>query len=115
MRHVIASSAAENAAIELDRAGSVAAAIAKYEECERELGKAIEAAMPAHASDHPKLVQHRSEVQSRISHLKSLNGRPPTIPVEDQIKAVQLGMQASSAAQAAVGQAGGVRTLAACA
>eukprot|EP00449_Zooxanthella_nutricula_P019485 CAMPEP_0198556050 /NCGR_PEP_ID=MMETSP1462-20131121/86008_1 /TAXON_ID=1333877 /ORGANISM="Brandtodinium nutriculum, Strain RCC3387" /LENGTH=275 /DNA_ID=CAMNT_0044286785 /DNA_START=1 /DNA_END=824 /DNA_ORIENTATION=- len=114
-RHVVAASAAENAGIELDRAGKVREAIAKYEECERELAAAIAAARPAHAEDHPKLVQHREEVLSRIAHLRTLNGRPPTIPVEDQIKAVQLGMQATSAAQAAVGSAGGVKTMAACA
>jgi len=113
--HVIAASVAENAGIDLDRAGDVRGAIAKYEECERELSAAIAAAMPAHAEDHPKLVQHRREVLDRIKHLRSLNGRPATIPVEDQIKAVQLGMQASSAATAAVGSAGGVKTLAACA
>lgn len=114
-RRVVSAAALENAGIELDRAGNVSAAIAKYEECERELAAAIAAAMPAHAEDHPKLVQHRSEVMNRIVHLKSLNGRPPTIPVEDQIKAVQLSMQAASAAQAAVGSAGGVKTMAACA
>jgi len=112
---VIASSVAENAAIDMDRAGDVKGAIAKYEESERELAAAIAAAVPSHAEDHPKLVQHRKEVLSRIQHLKSLNGKPATIPVEDQIKAVQLGMAASASASAAVGSAGGIKTLAACA
>lgn len=115
IRHVTAASVAENAGIDLDRAGDVKGAIAKYEECEHLLAAAIAAAMPAHAEDHPKLVQHRREIVDRIAHLKSLNGRPATIPVEDQIKAVQLGMQATSAANAAVGSAGGMKTLAACA
>jgi len=115
IQHVVAASVAENAGIDADRAGNVPGAIAKYEECERELAAAIAVAIPAHAEDHPKLVQHRREILERVAHLKSLNGRPATIPVEDQIKAVQLGMQATSAATAAVGSAGGVKTLAACA
>lgn len=114
--HVIAASQAENEAIELDRAGDVQAALRKYEESERELAAAIAAALPAHADDQPKLIQHRQEVLDRIRHLKSLrSGALPSIPVEQQIKAVQLGMQATSAANAAASQAGGVKTLAACA
>ncbi|CAE8611647.1 unnamed protein product [Polarella glacialis] len=112
-RHVIAASTAENEGIELDRAGDVNAAIRKYEVCETALEAAISAALPAHADDQPKLTQHRAEVLDRISHLKSLNGKPSSIPVEQQIRAVQLGMQATSAASAATTAAGGVKTLAA--
>jgi len=106
IKHVLASSVAENAAIEFDRAGDVKQAIEKYQECEQELAAAIAAALPAHAGDHPKLVQHRQEILDRIKYLKSLNGGLPTIPIEQQIKAVQLGMQATRSA-------GGVKTLAA--
>lgn len=116
MSHVVAASVHENAAIELDRKGDVPGALRKYEECERELKAAIDAALPAHAEDHPKLVQHRKEVLDRVGHLKGLKaGAQPTLSVEDQIKAVQLGMQASSAASDAAASAGGVKTLAACA
>uniref|UniRef100_A0A7S0FIQ9 MIT domain-containing protein n=1 Tax=Pyrodinium bahamense TaxID=73915 RepID=A0A7S0FIQ9_9DINO len=114
-QRVLAASVAENEAISLDRAGNVAAAIQRYEECERELSGAIGLALPAHADDHPKLVQHRKEILDRIAHLKSLNGAAPTIPVEQQINAVQLGMQATGAASSAVSSAGGAKTLAACA
>eukprot|EP00927_Polykrikos_kofoidii_P066863 TRINITY_DN62428_c0_g1_i1.p1 TRINITY_DN62428_c0_g1~~TRINITY_DN62428_c0_g1_i1.p1 ORF type:complete len:277 (+),score=54.34 TRINITY_DN62428_c0_g1_i1:53-883(+) len=115
IRRVCTASVSENAAIELDQAGNVAAAIGKYQECEIELAAAIAAAIPLHQEDHPKLVQHREEILSRISYLKGLSGGPPTIPVEDQIKAVQLGMQATSAARTAAASAGGVKTMAACA
>jgi len=115
MQHVMAAAAAENEAIALDRAGDVPAAIKKYEECERELGDAIDVALPQHAGDHPKLVQHRQEINDRISHLKSLKGKPSAIPVEQQIKAVELGMQAAGAASSAASSAGGVKALAACA
>lgn len=113
VKHVVASSVAETAAISLDRAGDVRGAIARYEEAERELSQAIDCALPAHAEDQPKLIQHRGEVAARIQHLKSLNGKPTSIPVEDQIKAIQLGMQAHSAATKATSSAGGVKALAA--
>jgi len=113
--HVLAASQIENEAMELDRAGDSAAAVRKYEQCAAELGAAIAAALPDHAEDQPKLAQHRSEILDRVAHLKSMRGKPASIPVEDQIRAVQLGMQASSAATAAVGSAGGVKTFAACA
>jgi len=113
---VLAASAAENEAITLDRDGDIPAAIKRYEECERELEAAAGLAREAYPEDHPKLVQHRKEILDRIAHLKGLKeGGKPTIPVEQQIQAVQLGMQATSAASAAVGSAGGVKTLAACA
>lgn len=114
-QRVLAASTAESEAISHDRAGKVKEAIAKYEECERHLASAIDAATPAHSGDRPKLVQHRKEVSDRISHLKGLRGGAPTIPVEDHIKAVQLGMQATSAASSAASSAGGVKTLAAAA
>lgn len=115
MQHVLAASAAENEAISLDRAGDVAAAIARYEVCERELAAAIEAALPAHADDRPKLITHRQEVNDRIAHLRGLRGASPTIPVEQQIRAVELGMRASGAATSAASSAGGAKTLVACA
>lgn len=115
IQRVIASSAAENAAIDFDRAGDVPQAITKYEECARLLQGAIDAALPAHAEDHPKLVQHRKQILDRVDHLKSLRGGGPTIPLEQQIQAVQLGMQGTAAANAAVSSAGGVKTLGACA
>lgn len=110
-QHVLAASMAENAGIDLDRDGNVTAAIQKYEECEQELAKAIATAMPNHADDHPKLVQHRQEVIDRINHLKEVSRGKPAVPVEDHIKAVQLGMQATQAASSAIGVAGGVKTL----
>lgn len=114
-QRVMTASVAENAAIEFDRAGDVPQAVAKYEECARLLQSAIDVALPAHAEDHPKLVQHRKQILDRVGHLKSLGGGRPTIPLEQQIQAVQLGMAASSAANSAVGSAGGVKTLGACA
>eukprot|EP00929_Paragymnodinium_shiwhaense_P113427 TRINITY_DN81720_c0_g1_i1.p1 TRINITY_DN81720_c0_g1~~TRINITY_DN81720_c0_g1_i1.p1 ORF type:complete len:311 (+),score=58.02 TRINITY_DN81720_c0_g1_i1:98-934(+) len=113
MQNVLAASVEENEAIEKDRAGDAPGAIAKYEESERLLAAAIAAALPNHAEDHPKLVQHRQELLDRISHLKSLKGGAPTIPLEQQIKAVQLGMQAHSAASRAASSAGGVKQMAA--
>lgn len=115
MRRVIDASILENEAIDLDRAGQVHAALKKYEECESMLASAIAVALPAYKEDHPKLVQHRKEVLDRVEHLKGLKGDVPTIPVEQQIKAVQLGMQATSAASSAMSSAGGMKTLAACA
>mmetsp|Transcript_55071 Transcript_55071/g.160724 ORF Transcript_55071/g.160724 Transcript_55071/m.160724 type:complete len:277 (-) Transcript_55071:67-897(-) len=115
MQHVLAASAAEDQAIALDRAGDVPAAIKLYEQCERELAAAIDAALPTHAGDQPKLVQHKQEISDRLAHLRSLKGKPSSIPVEQQIRAVELGMQATSAASSAASAAGGVKTLAACA
>lgn len=115
IQQVLAASALEHEGIELDRAGDNEGAILKYEECMRGLGAAIAAALPDHAEDKPKLEQHRTEICDRIAHLKSMKGQPASIPVEDQIRAVQLGMQATQAASAAVGQAGGVKTIGACA
>lgn len=115
-RRVLAASVAESEAMELDKNGDVQSAIRKYELCDKELAAAIAAALPAHAADQPKLVQHRSEVLDRMQHLRSLRpGQAATIPLEQQIRAVQLGIQATSTANAAVSSAGGVKTLAACA
>lgn len=114
-QHVVEASVAEAAAIERDRAGDVSGAIAKYEESERLLGLAISAALPAHAEDHPKLVQHQKEIHDRINHLKSPPPGGPAIPVEQQIRAVQLAMQASSTATQATSAAGGAKQMAAAA
>eukprot|EP00933_Yihiella_yeosuensis_P061871 TRINITY_DN64741_c0_g1_i1.p1 TRINITY_DN64741_c0_g1~~TRINITY_DN64741_c0_g1_i1.p1 ORF type:complete len:292 (+),score=96.25 TRINITY_DN64741_c0_g1_i1:72-878(+) len=111
IQKVMAASVAENEAISLDRSGDTNGAIKKYEECEKLFALAISASLPNHSADHPKLVQHREEVLQRIQHLKSLKGKASTVPVEDQIKAVQLGMQAASAAAGASDAAGGVKTL----
>mmetsp|Transcript_57206 Transcript_57206/g.69896 ORF Transcript_57206/g.69896 Transcript_57206/m.69896 type:complete len:278 (+) Transcript_57206:116-949(+) len=110
---VVAASAVENEAIALDRSGDVKGALAKYEESQNLLQRAIENATAAHAADRPKLEQHRREVLERIQHLKSLRGTPSNIPVEDQIRAVQLGMQATTAAGQATSAAGGAKQLAA--
>jgi len=110
---VVAASEIENEAIGLDRKGDVKGAIAKYEESQSLLQRAIDHATAAHAGDRPKLEQHRREVLDRIQHLKSLKGYPSTVPVEDQIRAVQLGMQATTAASQATTAAGGVKQMAA--
>jgi len=109
---------AENEAIALDRAGQYEGAIAKYEECERHFAMAVGFAQPDHAQDQPKLQAHREQVLSRLVHLKSLNGAESTVPVEDQIKTIQLGMQAAQSAErtaaaavAATESAGGMGTL----
>lgn len=111
VRHVMAASAAENEAIELDRAGNRAAALQKYKEAVAAYEAAIANALPNHAEDRPKLMQHADEVRSRIDLLT----RSPTTttPVEDQIKSVQLAMAGASAAASAADSAGGVKKLAA--
>eukprot|EP00439_Symbiodinium_sp_Y106_P052182 s1137_g6.t6 len=109
---VVAAAVVENEAIERDRAGDVPTALKKYEECQGLLARAIAAALPAHPEDHPKLVQHREEVLTRIQHLKSSSG-PPAIPVEQQIRAVQLGMQVANDAGRAATAAGGMKQMAA--
>jgi hypothetical protein len=110
---VMAASMAENEAIDSDRKNQRAEAIAKYEESVREYTAAIAAALPNHSEDRPKLIEHKKQVESRIATLKS----SPTsaIPVEDQIKSVQLAMAGASTANAAVQSAGGMKTMAACA
>jgi hypothetical protein len=114
IRHVMAGASHENEAIELDRAGKVSEALAKYAACEKELAASVAAALPAHAEDKPKLEAHRQEILQRMEHLKGLKaGETPSIPVEQQIKSVQLGMQVSSAAQEAAQRAGGVKVVAA--
>lgn len=110
---VLAASEIENEAINLDRRGDVKGAIEKYEESQSLLQRAIGHATAAHAADRPKLEQHRREILDRIQHLKSLKGSPSNIPVEDQIRAVQLGMQATTAASQATSAAGGVKQMAA--
>eukprot|EP00930_Biecheleria_cincta_P064893 TRINITY_DN50584_c0_g1_i1.p1 TRINITY_DN50584_c0_g1~~TRINITY_DN50584_c0_g1_i1.p1 ORF type:complete len:273 (-),score=68.70 TRINITY_DN50584_c0_g1_i1:119-937(-) len=115
-QRIVEASVAEAAAIQRDRAGDVSGAIAKYEESEQLLGLAIRAALPAHAEDYPKLVQHQKEVRDRINHLKSPPPPDgPVIPVEQQIRAVQLAMQASSTATQATSAAGGAKQMAAAA
>lgn len=98
-----------------DRAGDSKGAIAAYKECLRKYSDAIKNLSPNHADDGPKLEKHRDEISERIKHLESLRGQASTIPVEDQIKAVQLGMKAMKSAQGAGEAAGGVKTLGACA
>jgi len=110
---VVQASTSENRAIQLDRAHKVQEAIAAYEESEKMLDHAIRAAGPGQLQDKPKLEQHKREIHDRITHLRSLrSGEVATIPVEQQIKAVQLTMQATAAAQQATRSAGGVKTLA---
>mmetsp|Transcript_77312 Transcript_77312/g.151697 ORF Transcript_77312/g.151697 Transcript_77312/m.151697 type:complete len:283 (-) Transcript_77312:36-884(-) len=114
MSRVIAASVLENEAIDLDRRGDIPGAVAKYQESEKKLAEAISMALPDHAEDHPKLVQHRQEIVTRVEYLRGLGrGAQPTIPVEDQIRAVQLGMRATTGAQAALNTAGGAKTVAA--
>jgi hypothetical protein len=111
VKRVMAASAAENAAIDLDRKGQHAAAIAKYEESVQEFNAAIAAALPNHSEDRPKLEEHKAQIEARIATLRASPNT--TIPVEDQIKSVQLAMSGASAANAAVSSAGGVKTMAA--
>lgn len=108
---VMAASMAENEAIDLDRKNQRAAAIAKYEECVREFNAAIEACLPNHSEDRPRLIEHKTQVEARIKTLKA--SPATTIPVEDQIKSVQLAMAGASTANAAVNSAGGMKTMAA--
>lgn len=111
-RQVLSAASTENEAIELDRRGDPAAALVRYESAVKELQSATEMC-PKDSSDYPKLVQHRSELLERISHLKSLKGGAPTIALEDQIKAVQLSMQVVNEGSAHVSAAGGVKAFAA--
>jgi len=100
----------------LDRQGDTKGAASKYEEAARVLQEAAGLAAAAHPEDAPKLEQHRSELLQRAEHLKGLKeGQTPTIPLEQQVHAVQLGMQAASSAQAATSAAGGLPTMAAAA
>merc|ERR1719456_1748939 len=111
VRRVMAASMAENEGIDLDRKNQRAAAIEKYEESVREFDAAIAAAIPSHSEDRPKLIEHKAQVEARIATLKATPAT--TIPVEDQIKSVQLAMAGASSANAAVNSAGGVKTMAA--
>merc|ERR1719491_524148 len=95
----MAAGVAENEGVDLDRKNQRSAAVAKYEECVRELDAAIAAALPHHSEDRPKLIEHKAQVEARIATLKA---SPTTaIPVEDQIKSVQLAMAGASQANAA--------------
>ncbi|CAJ1385110.1 unnamed protein product [Effrenium voratum] len=98
----------ENEAKELDQKHDSRAAIAKYEESQALLQQAIDHSLPHHAEDRPRLVQHRQEILTRIQHLKS---GAPKVPVEDQIHAVQLAMQATTAASQAATAAGGLKQM----
>lgn len=111
VRRVMAASMAENEGIDLDRKNERSAAIEKYEESVREFDAAIAAAMPNHSEDKPKLIEHKAQVEQRIKTLKA--SPATTVPVEDQIKSVQLAMAGASSANAAVNSAGGVKTMAA--
>jgi len=111
VRRVMAASMAENEGIDLDRKGQRPAAIAKYEESVREFAAAIAAASPNHDEDRPRLIEHKQQVEARIATLKS--SPTTTIPVEDQIKSVQLAMAGAASANAAVSSAGGMKTMAA--
>merc|ERR1719181_275281 len=90
VRRVMAASIAENEAIDLDRKNKRKEALAKYEESVRQFDAAIAAALPKHREDQPKLVQHKGQVETRIATLR----RDPAtaVPVQDQIKSVQLAM-----------------------
>eukprot|EP00928_Gymnodinium_smaydae_P012543 TRINITY_DN14545_c0_g5_i1.p1 TRINITY_DN14545_c0_g5~~TRINITY_DN14545_c0_g5_i1.p1 ORF type:complete len:274 (+),score=89.48 TRINITY_DN14545_c0_g5_i1:77-898(+) len=111
---VLAASALEGEAVELDRRGDRVQAAQRYEACLREFDAAIEAAKASgaqHAGDLEKLEEHRRQVRTRIEHLKSSEAK--TVPVEDQIKTVQLAMSGAASANAAASTAGGVKQLAA--
>jgi len=113
VKKVMAASMAENEAIGLDRQNDRAQAIAKYEESVREFAAAIDLSSPSHNEDRPKLIEHKAQIESRIAELKK--NAATTVPVEDQIKSVQLAMAGAAGASNAVSSAGGVKTLAACA
>lgn len=110
VKRVMAASVAENEGIEFDRKNQITDAIAKYEECVREFAAAIAVASPNHDEDRPKLMEHKAQVEGRIATLKK---GATNIPVEDQIKSVQLAMAGAASASAAVNSAGGVKTMAA--
>lgn len=99
LQYVLLAAAAENEAIQLDRAGQSTAALTKYEESEQHFGNAVSSAAPEHAADQPLLAKHREQILLRIRHLKSLHGEPSTVRVEDHIKTIQLGMQAMETVQ----------------
>lgn len=111
-----AAAAAEQEAIELDRKNKSAEAAAQYQIAMKLLEEAEKLAASAHKDDVPKLAEHRKELGDRVKYLQGLKGgQAPTIPIEDQIKAVQLGMHAADQAQGAAAAAGGVKTLGAAA
>ncbi|CAJ1447251.1 unnamed protein product [Effrenium voratum] len=97
----------ENEAKELDQKHDSRAAIAKYEESQALLQQAIDHSLPHHAEDRPRLVQHRQEILTRIQHLKS---GAPKVPAW-KIHAVQLAMQATTAASQAATAAGGLKQM----
>eukprot|EP00929_Paragymnodinium_shiwhaense_P107355 TRINITY_DN73450_c0_g1_i1.p1 TRINITY_DN73450_c0_g1~~TRINITY_DN73450_c0_g1_i1.p1 ORF type:complete len:616 (-),score=96.06 TRINITY_DN73450_c0_g1_i1:43-1890(-) len=93
LHHAVGASAAENAAIELDREHRVQEAIAKYENAAVLLCLAVDRALPDHPADKPRLEKHLLEVRERIAYLRGLaDGAAATVPVETHIKAVQLDM-----------------------
>jgi len=93
LKHVVAATLAEAEAVSLDRAKSFSEALGKYSECEQELSVAVAmaATLDNHVEDHSKLIQHRSDVLTRMTHLQAaLLGESAPGRVEENIQPVEL-------------------------
>lgn len=111
---VLAFSSLESSAITLDRSGDSTGALKLYKAAAAELEASVKTADIAHQADKPHLVQHLYELKARMKYLKGLHGNPPSIPVEEHIKPVQLAMtqDVSNTTQASNSK---LKTVAACA
>jgi len=101
---VLEAAAAEQRAIEHDRKNETEAALAKYGLAERSLEEAVRVAEAEgkHADDRPRLERHRQELLDRMVHLRCLTpGQAPTIPLEQQVRTVELSMTHPSRAAGA--------------
>jgi len=115
MQQVLQGSQMENEAMDADRTGNAKVAIQKYKAAIEHFTKALQAAPRDHA-DIPALNAHVNELRARHVYLeKNSGGQAPLSPLETQIKAVQLTMQASAAAQKAQNAAGGTKRIGAAA
>eukprot|EP00928_Gymnodinium_smaydae_P059595 TRINITY_DN4298_c0_g1_i1.p1 TRINITY_DN4298_c0_g1~~TRINITY_DN4298_c0_g1_i1.p1 ORF type:complete len:1017 (-),score=123.88 TRINITY_DN4298_c0_g1_i1:34-3084(-) len=117
LTHIAAAIIAESEAFELDAAGLVDGAIEQYSLCEREIDAATRISLPAHEADMARLSKHREAILARRWHLSGLSGEDQEpIPLEKQVCAVPLHIQAATAtsAMARLARAGSVTARAAC-
>jgi len=86
----------EARAAEFDRSGSAAEAAFYHQRASAKVSEAAELIPDGHP-DRPALDRFVQELSIRVVYLQSLSGSPITLPLEDHVGEVSLGMDISSA------------------
>jgi len=87
----------EERAANLDRSGQSAQAALHHARAASKFKEAAESCPADHEADRNELEGHSADIAARAVYLESLGGMPPTMPLEDHIGELQIGLDLSAA------------------